>query len=129
MEFATIFAGLGVHTTIIYRRDCLLRGFDEDMCRGLEAGLIDRSIKIIYQTTIARLARDGADITATFSDGVTTPYGAVMLAAGRPANVAGQGLEQAASTCRATAPLPWTPIPRPPCPSSIRLAMWPAAPP
>ena len=95
VEFATIFAGLGVHTTIVYRGDGVLRGFDEDMRRGLEAGLIDRGIKIIYQTTIASLARDGADIAATFSDGVTAPYGAVMFATGRSANVAGLGLEQA----------------------------------
>ncbi|MEO9296775.1 glutathione-disulfide reductase [Devosia alba] len=95
VEFATVFAGLGVHTTIIYRGDCLLRGFDDDMRRGLEAGLIDRGVKIIYQTTIASLARDGADISARFSDGVTAPYGAVMFATGRSPNVDGLGLEQA----------------------------------
>ncbi len=59
VEFATIFAGLGVDTTIIYRGDCILRGFDEDMRRGLEAGLQDRGIKLIYQTTIKALSRDG----------------------------------------------------------------------
>jgi len=93
VEFATIFAGLGVHTTIVYRGNCLLRGFDVDMGRGLESGLTDRGIKIIYQNTISSLARDGADIAATFSDGVTAPYGAVMFATGRSANVEGLGLE------------------------------------
>ncbi len=95
VEFATIFAGLGVHTTIIYRGDCLLRGFDEDMRRGLEAGLIDRGIRIIYQTTIQSLARDGNDISATFSDGVTAPFGVVMFATGRQPNTARLGLEAA----------------------------------
>ncbi|UXN70061.1 glutathione-disulfide reductase [Devosia neptuniae] len=95
VEFATIFAGLGVDTTIIYRGDCILRGFDEDMRRGLEAGLIDRGIKLIYQTTIKSLARHGDDIAATFSDGVTAPYGAVMFATGRNPNVRGLGLETA----------------------------------
>jgi glutathione reductase (NADPH) len=95
VEFATIFAGLGVNTTIIYRGDCLLRGFDDDMRRGLEAGLIDRGIKIIYQTTIKSLARHGTDIAATFSDGVTAPYGAVMFATGRTPNVRGLGLDKA----------------------------------
>lgn len=94
-EFATIFAGLGVNTTIIYRGDCILRTFDDDMRRGLEAGLTDRGIKIIYQTSIKSLAKSGNDISATFSDGVTAPYGAVMFATGRSPNVKGLGLETA----------------------------------
>ncbi|HEV7344722.1 MAG TPA: glutathione-disulfide reductase [Devosia sp.] len=95
VEFATIFAGLGVNTTIIYRGDCVLRGFDDDMRRGLEAGLIDRGIRLIYQTTIQSLAKDGDDVAVTFSDGVTAPYGAVMFATGRLPNVRGLGLEKA----------------------------------
>ncbi|MGV8832802.1 MAG: glutathione-disulfide reductase [Devosia sp.] len=95
VEFATIFAGLGVDTTIVYRGDGLLRSFDDDMRRGLEAGLIERGIKIIYQKTIAALAHDGANIAATFSDGVTAPYGVVMFATGRSANIDGLGLDQA----------------------------------
>ena len=93
LEFATIFAGLGVHTTVVYRGDCILRGFDEDLRKGLEAGLIDRGIKIIYQTTITAL-RQGDDVIATFSDGVEAPFGAVMFATGRRANVKGLGLEE-----------------------------------
>src|SRR5690606_20144512 len=94
LEFATIFAGLGVHTTVIYRGDCILRGFDEDLRKGLEAGLIDRGIKIIYQTTTAGLRKQGDDILVRFSDGVEAPFGAVMFATGRRANVAGFGLEE-----------------------------------
>jgi glutathione reductase (NADPH) len=95
VEFATIFAGLGVNTTIIYRGDCILRGFDEDLRRGLEAGLTERGIRIIYQTTIKSLAKAGDDIAATFSDGVTAPYGAVMFATGRVPNVRHLGLDKA----------------------------------
>ncbi|MBE0582103.1 glutathione-disulfide reductase [Devosia sp.] len=95
VEFATIFAGLGVNTTIIYRGDCILRTFDDDMRRGLEAGLTDRGIRVIYQTTIKSLAKSGNDISATFSDGVSAPYGAVMFATGRSPNVKGLGLDTA----------------------------------
>jgi glutathione reductase (NADPH) len=94
LEFATIFAGLGVHTTVIYRGDRILRGFDEDLRVGLEAGLIDRGIKIIYQTTITALRKQGDDIWATFSDEVEAPFGAVMFATGRKANAKGFGLEE-----------------------------------
>ena len=95
VEFATIFAGLGVNTTLVYRGDCILRGFDEDMRRGLEAGLVDRGVKLIYQTTIRALASAGNDVSASFSDGVTAPYGAVMFATGRVPNVNGLGLDKA----------------------------------
>ena len=95
VEFATIFAGLGVDTTLVYRGDRILRGFDEDIRRGLEAGLTDRGVKLIYQTTIKSLARSGNDVAATFSDGVTAPYGAVMFATGRVPNVQDLGLDKA----------------------------------
>ena len=95
VEFATIFVGLGVDTTIVYRGDGLLRGFDDDMRQGLEAGLTGRGIKIIYNTTISSLAQDGVDIAASFSDGVVTPFEVVMFATGRAPNIDGMGLEQA----------------------------------
>jgi len=96
VEFATIFAGLGVDTTLIYRGDCVLRGFDLELRRGLEAGLQDRGIKLVYQTTIAALARaERGDISASYSDGTIVPYGAVMFATGRRPNIDGLGLEAA----------------------------------
>jgi glutathione reductase (NADPH) len=92
-EFATIFAGLGVDTTIVYRGECLLRGFDEDMRIGLDAAFEGRGIKRIYATSIRSLEKHGDDIRVRFSDGVDAPYGAVMFATGRKANTAGLGLE------------------------------------
>jgi len=95
VEFATIFAGLGVQTWLVYRGDCILRGFDQDIRIGIQAGLEDRGVKFIYQTTVASLSRTGDDVTATFSDGVEAPFGAVMFATGRKGNVEGLGLEAA----------------------------------
>jgi glutathione reductase (NADPH) len=94
-EFATIFAGLGVHTTIVYRGDRLLRGFDDDLRTGLEAGLEARGIRIIHQTNVLGLRKTGDDVTVSFSDGVEAPFGAVMFATGRSPNTAGLGLEAA----------------------------------
>ena len=95
VEFATIFAGLGVDTTVVYRGDCILRGFDDDMRRGLEAGMQERGIRLIYQTNVESLARDGDNIAVAFSDGVTAPFGAVMFATGRVPNTSHLGLETA----------------------------------
>ena len=95
VEFATIFAGLGVQTTINYRGDQILRGFDADVRTSLEAGLEARGIKLIYETTIRSLKRHDNDVVVEFSDGTTAPYGAVMFATGRRANVHGLGLDKA----------------------------------
>jgi glutathione reductase (NADPH) len=93
--FATIFAGLGVDTTLIYRGERVLRGFDEDMRIGLEAGLTERGVRLIYQTTVKSLSKQGEAVHATLSDGVTAPFDAVMFATGRRANTDGLGLETA----------------------------------
>jgi glutathione reductase (NADPH) len=95
VEFATIFAGLGVPTTLVYRGDKLLRGFDEDLRTGLESGLQERGVKLIYTTTIRALERQGDDVLARFSDEVEAPFGAVMFATGRRANTEGLGLDAA----------------------------------
>ncbi|HQZ12143.1 MAG TPA: glutathione-disulfide reductase [Devosia sp.] len=93
VEFATIFAGLGVETTIVYRGERVLRGFDEDLRATLDAGLEARGIRRIYATELRALKKSGNDITATFSDGVEAPFGAVMFATGRASNVDNLGLE------------------------------------
>jgi glutathione reductase (NADPH) len=95
VEFATVFSGLGVSTTIIYRGDRVLRGFDEDVRTGLDAGLTDRGIRLIYETNVESLRKaENGDIVATFSDGIEAPFSAVMFATGRNANT-GFGLEAA----------------------------------
>ncbi|HVX82963.1 MAG TPA: glutathione-disulfide reductase [Devosiaceae bacterium] len=95
VEFATIFAGLGVHTTLVYRGTCVLRGFDEDLREGLDAGFERRGIRRIYETNVRALRREGSDIVARFGDGTEAPFGAVMFAIGRDPNVQGFGLLEA----------------------------------
>jgi len=94
LEFATIFAGLGVDTTVIYRGRQILRGFDDDLRSGLEAGMQERGVKFIYETTIRSLERQGEDVLVHFSDGVDAPFGGVMFATGRRANTQGIGREE-----------------------------------
>ena len=100
VEFATIFAGLGVDTTLVHRGDRILRGFDDDMRIGLEAGLITRGVRLMYHTTVSSLAKSGDGVMATLSDGVSAPFDAVMFATGRRANTTGLGLETAGITLK-----------------------------
>ena len=94
-EFATIFAGLGVDTTLIYRGEKILRSFDADVRVAVQAGMEARGIKFIYETNVSALDKAGDDIRVHFSDGVSAPFGAVMFATGRRANTRGLGLDSA----------------------------------
>ena len=47
VEFAGIFAGLGVETTLIYRGPNILRGFDDDVRAHLAGEIEKRGVKVI----------------------------------------------------------------------------------
>jgi len=100
VEFAGIFNGLGVDTTIVYRRDKILRGFDEDLRDDLTQALVKRGIRIVTNAapeSIAEAAGGANDdmLRLTLSDGSAIDTGAVMFATGRKANTKGLGLETA----------------------------------
>ena len=100
VEFAGIFNGLGVATTLVYRRDKILRGFDEDLRDDLTAAMKKRGVTIITGATpteIQELARAGdiRKLRIHLSDGREIDAGAVMYATGRAPNTKGLGLEAA----------------------------------
>ena len=95
VEFAGIFNGLGSEVTLAYRRDLILRGFDGDVRRAVEAGMQGRGIEFRYHAAPARLARNGGGIEVTFSDDTAATYDAVMFATGREPYTWDLGLEQA----------------------------------
>lgn len=96
VEFATIFAGLGVDTTLLYRGDRILRGFDHDLREGVEDGMRGRGIRLRYGANITALRKDGDEICASFSNGEEASFDAVMFATGRHPNTEGLGLDAAA---------------------------------
>ena len=95
VEFAGIFNGLGSRVSLAYRRDRILRGFDADVRRAVEAGMQERGIDFRYHAAPARLARVDDGIEATFSDDTSGTYDAVMFATGREPYTWDLGLEQA----------------------------------
>ncbi|MBU1173786.1 MAG: glutathione-disulfide reductase [Alphaproteobacteria bacterium] len=95
VEFAGIFAGLGVRTTLVYRRDNVLRGFDPDLRKDLHEAMARRGIIFRFETTIDRLDRAERGVRATFHSGDAENFGAVMFATGRKPNTRNMGLEAA----------------------------------
>ncbi|MCP8893617.1 glutathione-disulfide reductase [Shinella daejeonensis] len=96
VEFANIFHGLGVETTLIYRGKEILSRFDGDMRRGLHAAMEAKGIRILCEDVIkaVTLTDDGRRLAET-KTGDTLAVDQVMLALGRAPNTAGLGLEAA----------------------------------
>jgi glutathione reductase (NADPH) len=96
VEFANIFHGLGVETTLIYRGKEILSRFDQDMRRGLHAAMEAKGIRILCGDVLQSVkeSEDGARIVETLHHG-GLKVDQVMLALGRVPNTRGLGLEAA----------------------------------
>ena len=96
VEFANIFHGLGVDTTLIYRGKEILSRFDEDMRRGLHEAMEAKGIRIICTDLIEDVVKAPAGgLVARTLNGQTLAVDTVMLALGRDPNTQGLGLEAA----------------------------------
>lgn len=95
VEFAGIFHGLGVDTTIIYRGAKILREFDDDLSDAVEAAYRAKGIRILYHQIFQELARDGDHVTVTTSTGEVLETDMVMFCVGRDPNTASLDLEKA----------------------------------
>jgi len=94
LEFAGIFNGLGSRTTVLYRGEQILRGFDDDVRNHLANELVKSGIELRVKTDVTRLDKlaDGT-LRLTLTDGSQIEADAVMAATGRKPNTQGLGLE------------------------------------
>jgi glutathione reductase (NADPH) len=95
MEFASIFAGLGVKVSVIHRGDQVLRDFDCDLRDALAEAMRQRGIDIRIDTETARIDQEGSGYRLHFKRGDSLHAELVMAATGRLPNTMGLGLEQA----------------------------------
>jgi glutathione reductase (NADPH) len=94
MEFASIFAGLGVAVTVLYRGEQILRDFDMEMRDGLAEAMRNRGVDLRMETDIASVAKDGAGYRVHLTRGDSIVADLVMAATGRRPNTEGIGLEK-----------------------------------
>ncbi len=99
VEFAGIFHGLGVDTTLLYRGEKILRGFDEDMRDGLTEAYTRRGIKIVNGAKLSSIERHTKGLQLHDASGTSVETDAVMFAIGRSPNTAELGLESAGVDC------------------------------
>ncbi len=95
VEFAGIFNGLGVETTLLYRGPNILRGFDNDVRSHLASEIERRGIKVILGCSHTSLEKTPDGIVSQLSDGHAVTSEVVMFATGREPYTEGLGLEAA----------------------------------
>lgn len=95
VEFAGIFAGLGVETTLIYRGPNILRGFDDDVRAHLAGEIEKRGVKVILGCQHASIEKTETGLVNHLENGMTLETDVVMFATGRVPHVKDLGLEKA----------------------------------
>ena len=95
LEFAGIFNGLGVETTLMYRGPNVLRGFDNDVRSHIEMEMGKRGVKIVLGCEHTKLEKTDGGVKSTLSNGHELECDVVMYATGRNPYTQGLGLESA----------------------------------
>ena len=95
VEFAGIFARMGVDVRQIYRGPLFLRGFDDDLRRHLAQEMTQVGVELCFDTVITRVESTQEGICATLGDGRTLEADCLLAATGRTPYSEGLGLESA----------------------------------
>ena len=93
VEFASIFNGLGVDTTLIYRGPLFLRGFDSDVRRHLANEMKKKGIELKFETNITEIEKINDEFIATLNTGDKQTADLFLYATGRTPNSRDIGLE------------------------------------
>ena len=97
VEFASIFHGLGAQTSLLYRGEMFLRGFDGAVRRHLREELDKKGLDLQFNSDIERIEQlaDGS-LLATLRDGRELATDCVFYATGRRPMLDNLGLENTA---------------------------------
>jgi len=95
VEFAHIFHGLGSDTTLVYRGDKVLRGFDEDMRDCLMAEMRRNGLRVLCNRNFKRIDKRDGQIFAFTDHNEIIEADQILLAIGRHPNTGGLGLQRA----------------------------------
>ncbi|MEO1841489.1 MAG: glutathione-disulfide reductase [Pseudomonadota bacterium] len=94
VEFAGIFNGLGVDTTLSYRGELFLRHFDIDIRKMVRDELEKKDIHLAFQTQVKNVDKNAdGTFTVNFESGKSMETDLVLYATGRAPAVSDIGLE------------------------------------
>uniref|UniRef100_UPI003BAB573D glutathione-disulfide reductase n=1 Tax=Stappia sp. TaxID=1870903 RepID=UPI003BAB573D len=95
VEFAGIFNGLGAETTLLYRGEEILRGFDDDLRKALHEEMEKKGISVVCEDVFTSIEKTGDGLVGKTRQGRELHADKIMFAIGRRPNTAGLGLEAA----------------------------------
>ncbi|MBV4496174.1 glutathione-disulfide reductase [Pseudomonas sp. SWRI12] len=94
VEFAGIFHGMGAQTSLLYRGDLFLRGFDGAVRKHLAEELQRRGLDLQFNADIQRIDKEAdGGLKVTLKDGRTLSTDCVFYATGRRPMLDNLGLE------------------------------------
>ncbi len=82
-EISCILSALGVSVTQLVRGNCLLRGFDKEVCLMLQNDMQSKGIDIKFDQDLVSLIKQKDDMILTNLNGITFKSNAVLFATGR----------------------------------------------
>ncbi len=95
LEFASIFHGLGVQSTLSYRGKRLLRGFDGEVSERIAEEMTHKGLTIHFGGEPASIIKHADCLEVCYTDGPHQKTDLVLFATGRKPNTANLGLEGA----------------------------------
>ena len=94
VEFAGIFNGLGAQTSLLYRGEEILRGFDLEVRAKLRDEMVKKGVDVRINTNVTGIIKNGDEYILKLNDGNEMATDLVMYATGRKANTVNMGLEE-----------------------------------
>lgn len=95
VEFAGVFAGLGVETCLVYRGETVLRGFDDDIRTHVHEELKRKGVRVVTQTVFTEIEKlENNRYNVKLDNGMHIESDVVLAALGRLPAVEGLGLEK-----------------------------------
>ncbi|MEM8831487.1 MAG: glutathione-disulfide reductase [Cyanobacteria bacterium P01_G01_bin.19] len=95
VEFASIMHAFGSEVVFMDTSKLILSGFDEDLRKTVQQGLVDRGIEFISETTAEKIESEGDRLKLYLDSGKTIIADKVLLATGRAPNTKSLNLDKA----------------------------------
>ena len=92
-EFASLYAGLGSHVTVVEMMSRLLPLEDEEISAFIERELKKRHVRIMVGNSVKSVEKTDVGISTELADGERLACDAILVSVGRRCNAMGIGLE------------------------------------